>query len=339
MTVSNMTTVFLDTRKQGFPGLEKFFDYSKFMLMRPYHEDLYVKKVVSLESMCLLDLAVAMPMSMGRGENAAIFTHAGPKNFYFPIDSAKSKNDFDIKEAANLSYHLDLHSDFKNYGNKYGKGAAIDPLLVAPYLGYVNPSHKTNFLDKSPDYLKINKYASELLMDDFAAVRSLRINHLAIRACRVGESVEFMKILGRLFGAKTVSAPKLKTAAVIGAAGGFTNRVIRDDLRGAFYDATKKLKHGIGGTHMYQYPSRRNAAEPWIVSFQYQKVTSIKFALFNFVASHTEALAEFLRVTANYDASLAQVAVIIAFHALQGPNNLIFPREPEYVKNLTFVNV
>lgn len=336
MPVSNMTTVFLDTRTKGFPGLEKFFDFSKFMPMRPYHDDLYVKKVVSLDSMCLLDLAVDMPVSVGKGENAAIYTHAGPKNFFFPIDSAKSKNDFDIREAAKLSYHIDLY-----LRDQLGNQGFIDPFLANNYLGYVDPFHKKNFQDKSPDYLKIDKFASEMLMDDFAAVRNLRINHLAIRACRVGESVEFMKILGRLFGAKTVSAPRLRTAAVIGAATGFTDRVIRDDLRGAFYEAAKKLKHGIGGTHMYQYPNRRNPAEPLIVSFQYQKVTAIKFALFNFVASHPEALAEFLRATANFDAAMAQVAGVgvIAFHALQGPNALIFPREPEYVQNLTFVTV
>lgn len=332
--MSNEVTVFVDTGKHGFAGFETYFKHAKMVRMAPHDTDLYVTNVVPINGMSLTTLAAVMGSSLvKKGTNVLIYAHAQPTNFVFPVHGLKSKNDFDIKEAAKLSYHLDVLAS---------ESDVIDPFHVQKYLPYVDPFHKTDFKDKSPGYMKVNKGVGEQLVDSLIAIREKRLNHLAVRACRIGQSTEFMRLLGRLFGVKRVSAPKLRTAAIAGARSGIIT--VPPEMKAQFLELAKRFQHGVNGDHVYTYPHparHLGVKDPLVVQFTVVPSGKTTFVTSVFGASEPEAAFEFFRLTAGYTALPSEVRAsgVIAFHALQGPNSLIFPGEPAYLQNMSFVTV
>lgn len=334
--MSNLAVVYLDTRPHGFPKFETYFRYARMMRMSPFADDLYMDRTISLDDMSLFTLAMEMRNSLGKNQNAIIYTHAEPNNFVFWIDP-KKKNDFDVKEAANLSYHLDLYQ--RNELRE--QTMIVDPFLAQNYAGYVDPFNEKRFLDKSPDYLKIGKEWGEYLMDEFAAIRKLKMNHLAIRACRIGQNRDFMRFLGMLFGARSVSAPRLRTASVLGNAS-VIKMPTNDKDRKSLTDLLSKGKHGAN--HIYKYENTfkdYGITEPMFFSFYYTKSGKTSFKLSEIVVSHEEAIYEFHMRTAGQTAMPSEIRAIgqLAWHALQGPKNLIFPGEREYLQNMEFVQI
>lgn len=332
--MSNEVTAFVDTGRHGFTGFEVYFKHAKMVRMAPHDTDLYVSRPVPINGMSLTTLAPIMAALTKPGTNALIYAHGDPKTLYFPIHGEKSKNYFDITEAAKLSYHLDLLAR---------DSSILDPFLAQSYAPYVDPFHKTDFRDKSPGYLKVNKQTGEQLMDSLIRIRELKLNHLAVRACRVGENPDFMRILGRLFGAKRVSAPKLRTAAIAGPKDGILT--VKPEAKLQFLELVKRFKHGVNGDHVYTYPhpaKHLGVKDPLVVQFTVIPTGKISFLTSVFGASEREAASEFFRLTAGYTALMSEVGASgqIAFHALQrGPNSLIFPGEREYLQNMSFVTV
>ncbi len=331
--MSNEVTVFVDTGKHGFAGFETYFKLAKMVRMHPHDTDLSVSNVIPVNGMALTVLAPLMAALVKKGTNVLIYAHAEPTNFVFPIYGGAPKNDFDMTEAAKLSYHLDVMAR---------DSPAVDPFLVQTYLPHVDPFHKKDFVDKSPGYLKVNKVVGEQLMDALARIRELRLNQLAIRACRIGQSTEFMGYLGRLFGVKRVSAPKLRTAAIAGPRQGILT--VQPQFKADFLEKVKRFKHGVNGDHVYTYPHPARAfgiTDPLVVQFTVVPTGKTTFLTSLFGASEPEAAFEFFRLTAGYTALPSEVKAsgVVAFHALQGPNALIFPGEREYLQNMTFVTV
>ncbi len=340
---TNLTVAFLDTRPQGFKGFEHYFRLAHKVPLYPNCVDLYVDRVVPVPDMSLTTLTAAMAENLKPGDNALIYTHAEPNNFVFPVDPAHPKNEFDAKEAATLSYHLDLIEKGQH------RAAVIDPFLHQPYAKYVSLDPKTyeqRFATESPGgYLKIKDSATaQILQGDLRAVRQLRIGHLAVRACRVGQNPEFMRMLGRLFGAESVSAPKLRTAAILGNTRAF-NVVPLEKLAKHILD-TKARRNGAGGFQKYEFNSPIVAPNgvklPFLFSFATAKTGKTTFDMHTVKATFEDAAMEFFWNVAGYDALLGRDIAphqVIAVHALQGPTGLIFPKEREYLRNIEFVRV
>ena len=331
--MSNEVTVFVDTGKHGFAGFETYFKHAKMVRMAPHDTDLYVTNTIPINGMSLTTLVPVMAALVKKGTNVLIYAHAEPTNFVFPVHGGAPKNDFDMTEAAKLSYHLDVLAR---------DSSIIDPFLVQTYLPHVDPFHKTDFKDKSPGYLKVNKVVGEQLIDSLVRIRELKLNHLAIRACRIGQSTEFMGFLGRLFGVKRVSAPKLRTAAIAGSRAGIIT--VSPEAKAEFLELAKRFKHGVNGDHVYTYPhpaKHLGVKDPLVVQFTVVPSGKTTFVTSVFGASEPEAAFEFFRLTAGYTALPSEVRAsgVIAFHALQGPTALIFPGEREYLQNMTFVTV
>jgi hypothetical protein len=332
--VSNQVTVFVDTGKHGFAGFETYFKHAKMVRMAPHDTDLAVTNVVPINGMSLTTLAAVMGSSLvKKGTNVLVYAHAQPTNFVFPVHGPGSKNHFDMKEAAKLSYHLDVLAS---------GSSVLDPFLVQKYLPHVDPFHKTDFKDKSPGYMKVSKAVGEQLMDSLVAIREKKLNHLAIRACRVGQSTEFMQLLGRLFGVKRVSAPKLRTAAIAGPRAGIIT--VNPEAKAQFLQLVKRFQHGVNGDHVYTHPHparHLGVTDPLVVQFTVVPAGKTTFVTSAFGASEPEAAFEFFRLTAGYTALPREVMAsgVIAFHALQGPTSLIFPGEREYLQNMSFVSV
>jgi hypothetical protein len=246
-----------------------------------------------------------------------------------------------VKEAAKLSYHLDLIEQ-----RRLGSGV-LDPFIHQTYGKYVTlnqEKHDTLFATESPDtYLKIGDAGlAQLLQGDLAGIRRKGMGHLAVRACRVGQNKDFMRFLGLLFGAKTVSAPKLRTAAIVGSTKAFN--LVKPENLAKFIINTRAKSHGAGGYHKYEFPSPIVAPNgvklPYLFSFDTAKTGKTSFNMQNVRASFEDAAMDFLWNVAGYDALLGKDIApygVIAMHALQGPKSLIFPKQREYLENLEFV--
>lgn len=338
---TNVAVAFLDTRTHGFPGFEHYFRLAPKVPLFPYCTDLHVDRVVQIPDMSLTSLAAAMVANLKPGENVLIYTHAEPNNFVFPIDPTKPKNDFDVKEAANLPYHLDL-IDQRQLG-----GCIIDPFIHQTYGKYVTldaKKHEKQFGTESPDsYLKIgDATTAQLLQGDLAGIRRKGIGHLAIRACRVGQNKDFMRMLGLLFGAKTVSAPKSRTAAILG--GTQAINIVQPENLAKHIIETRAKHHGSGGFHKYEFPSpifgQNGVNIPYLFSFTSLKTGKTSFQLQQIKATFLDAIMSFLWDVAGYTALLSKDIVPyqkIAMHALQGKHGLIFPKERAYLENLEFI--
>lgn len=342
--MSNIAVAFIDTRPNGFPGMERYYQLAKMVRMTPKHQDLYIERVVPLPNMCLTELASAMLQNLKEGWSALVYTHGEPDNILFPIDYESSrKNYLDVRDAARLSYHLDLIQAgplHKDYGQRI-----VDPFLASKYPGYVDPFDETRkhyYADRTPDYLKISdKVFADRLIDNLVAIRKLRMPHLAIRACRVGMNKELMKYTAMMFGAKSVSAPVAKTASVVGeTAGSFRFIKNPEDL----VQALKAEKHGVRGVHVYEYPNMMPGTAgkyPWQVTFTIQRQGRARFNLINRIATNIDALTQFLWKTAGYDALISTLLAggVLALHALDGGTRLIFPGEKDYLANMNFLTV
>jgi hypothetical protein len=339
---TNVAVAFLDTRAHGFRGFEHYFRLAHKVPLSPNCVDLYVDRVVSIPDMSLTSLAAAMAENLKPGENALIYTHAEPNNFVFPVDPTQPKNDFDVKEAAALSYHLDLIEKGQQ------RSSVIDPFLHQPYAKYVSlaPKKYEQFATESPAaYLKIkDSVTAQMLQGDLRAIRQKGIGHLAVRACRIGQNPDFMQMLGRLFGAESVSAPKLRTASVLGGTQAFN--LVKPENMAKYILDTKAKRNGVGGFHKYEFPSpvvaQNGVNIPYLFSFTAQKTGKTTFNLHTVKATFVDAIMEYLWTVAGYDALLGRDIApykTVALHALQGPHALIFPKERQYLQNIEFVRV
>jgi hypothetical protein len=347
--MSNLAYAYVDTRMNGFRGMELYFQYAKKIRMSPYYQDLYVDKVFPVDQMSLTELAYTMAINHREGVSALIYTHGEPKQVLFPIDPSQKKNYLDATDAARVSYHLDL---LKANRLITQKDVILDPWIASKYPASIKAGNVGYYNETTPDYLKIHlakgdkaaaREAADGLMVDLKQVRSYKIPHLAIRACRVGQNKDLMKYVGMMFGAQSVSAPKLKTASIVGPLKAI--KMVEAEKQAAFAKAFQKVKHGQGGTHVYEYPNPFNKfgiGEPLRMTFQSVFAGRCRFYLQYVRASEDETISEFLWKTAGYTELMTPVraAGYVALHALDGPNHrLIFPMEREYLTHMTFVDV
>ncbi|HVK07482.1 MAG TPA: hypothetical protein VM597_01765 [Gemmataceae bacterium] len=353
--MSNVAYAYVDTRAgKGFGGMEEYFRLAKRMPLSPYHQDLYVEKAFAVPNMSLTELALEMAINHRPGVNAVIYCHGDPRQLVFPIDPSdhQKKNYLDTTDAARVSYHLDLIAAKQLVQHK---DQILDPFIASKYPASVKFNNVGFYNEVTPDYLKINKVKGDAraredavstadgLMASLAHIRGLKIPHLAIRACRVGQSPDLMKYVGMMLGTKSVSAPRLRTASFGGRLPGI--QYVPADKKADFAKQFTKSKHGQGGTHLYEYANPLNKfgiTDPLRFTFRVVYTGKSRFRLDFVYASEEEALSEFLWRTAGYTELMSKVRALggIALHALVGPSQrLIFPTEPEYLTHMAFVNV
>jgi hypothetical protein len=176
----------------------------------------------------------------------------------------------------------------------------------------------------------MEKTAYANLLDDLGKVRALQLNHIAIRACRVGQDRQFLKKFGYLFGANSVSAPTLKTAYLKPRYYGVTNPEHRKIFNTAF-------------PKTFEVPVSTPATAKVILgAYQYSK-TQFKAGV---AADADSTLRQFY--SDNFPGSptptkkqLDDSAEGFPMHGLcvQGETNrFYFPKDPRYVSHLTMVS-
>ena len=173
----------------------------------------------------------------------------------------------------------------------------------------------------------MNQAAYQKLLDNLATVRKLNINHLAIRACRIGNDRQYLKKLAFVLGANSVSAPTLKTAYLKPRLYGVTNDTQRKMFTTAFPIA-------------FDVPLSSNA-KVTLGSYELSK-TQFKAG----IAADAEAtLGQFYRDNFPGTATptrkqLEDGTEGFPMHGLCVPGNshkFYFPKDPRYVSHLTNV--
>ena len=161
----------------------------------------------------------------------------------------------------------------------------------------------------------------EKLTDDIMAIRKLKISHLAIRACNIGNNPELMKNLGRVIGAKSVSGPTLRTA------------YINTDVIQISGDSDL-LKYKAEYPQHFQIPSRIQGK--LVLASKKLKRSRYKCVL---LTDSAATVADFLVENFPSMPILGKSAKYLTLHGLivpEAPHKFYFPLDPRYLSHIAY---